>query len=244
MVDEQRYTELAELAGGFIHDLKNHLSTLRLNLNLLAEDFQEPQNQRERRAFNRIHRLQNECERLVDLSNDFLRFARVKDLELRPTRLSTVIEELVDFFSPTARLGGLNVTLYIPADLPLVMLDREMFKQALLNLLLNAQQAMPKGGELIFQAGREPSGIFLSVIDNGPGMPPEVVEKAFKPFFTTRKGGTGLGLATTRRIVEAHGGRLELQSEVGHGTKFTLRLPSAPASTLLPYTPTHPENLA
>src|SRR2546427_7277105 len=101
--DRRQYAELAEMAGSFIHEIKNHLSTLGLNLQLLAEDFQEPQTQRERRALERVQRLQNECQRLVDISNDFLRFARVKDLELTPSRLVDVIEEMVDFFGPTAR---------------------------------------------------------------------------------------------------------------------------------------------
>src|SRR6266849_5072208 len=84
-MDQQQYTELAELAGGFIHEIKNHLSTLGLNLQLLGEDFAEPQNQRERRALERVQRLQKECTRLVDVSNDFLRFARIMDLHLEPT---------------------------------------------------------------------------------------------------------------------------------------------------------------
>src|SRR6266567_1319570 len=102
MVSNDSYVELAELAGSFIHEIKNHLSTLGLNLQLLAEDFQEPQSQRERRALNRIQRLQNECQRLVDVSNDFLRFARVKDLSLVPTDLAKLLEEMIDFFEPTA----------------------------------------------------------------------------------------------------------------------------------------------
>src|SRR5437764_11028752 len=104
-----QYAELAELAGGFIHEIKNHLSTLGLNLQLLAEDFQEPQSQRERRALERIQRLQNECQRLVDVSNDFLRFARVKDLDLKPTDLQSVVEELLDFFNPMARQANIEI---------------------------------------------------------------------------------------------------------------------------------------
>ena len=152
------YAELAELAGSFIHDIKNHLSTLGLNVQLLAEDFQEPQTQKERRALERITRLQTECQRLVDISNDFLRFARVKDLNLQPADLGEVIEELVDFFGPMARQNHIEIRSYLPADLPPVLLEREMFKQALLNLLLNAQQAMPDGGELTIQAAVEPGG--------------------------------------------------------------------------------------
>jgi signal transduction histidine kinase len=257
----QQYAELAELAGGFIHEIKNHLSTLGLNLQLLAEDFHEPQSQRERRALERIQRLQGECHHLIDVSNDFLRFARVSDLELSPTDLRAVVEELVDFFAPMARADHIDIKCYFPADLPPVALDRDLFKQALLNLLLNAQQAMPGGGELTIQASvipasPEPSSevrgqrsevrqggdgalltsdlcpltsgfVELSLIDTGKGMPPEVLTKAFRPFYSTRSGGTGLGLATTRKIVEAHGGAIDAQSEVGRGTKFTIRLPMA-----------------
>jgi signal transduction histidine kinase len=225
-MDEQ-YAELAELAGGFIHDIKNHLGTLGLNLQLLAEDFQEAQTPRERRALERVRRLQAECQQLVDLSNDFLRFARLESLELTPDNLATVVDEIVDFFAPSAKAGNIEIKCYLPADLPPVRLERDLFKQALLNLLLNAQQAMPNGGVLTLQASAEPAGVRLDVIDTGKGMPPEVASRAFKPFFSTRPGGSGLGLATTKKIVEGHGGTIEVQSEVGRGTKFTLRLPAA-----------------
>jgi signal transduction histidine kinase len=223
-VRKEAYAELAELAGGFIHEIKNHLSTLGLNLQLLAEDFQEPQSQRERRALERIQRLQGECQRLVDVSNDFLRFARVKDLELEPTNLTEVVEEMIDFFGPTARQTSIDIKCYIPADLPPVKLDREMFKLALLNLLLNAEQAMPAGGELTIQAAPEPGGVCLSLIDTGKGMTPEVAGKIFRPFYSTKATGSGLGLPTTRNIIEAHGGTIDVQSEVDRGTKFTIHL--------------------
>ena len=221
------YAELAELAGGFIHEIKNHLSTLGLNLQLLAEDFQQPQNQRERRALERISRLQGECQSLVDVANDFLRFARVKDLELNRGNLIAVVEELVDFFTPTARQSSIDIKCYLPSDLPPVLLNKDLFRQALLNLMLNAQQAMPEGGELTIQAERSPDGVCLSLIDTGKGMTPESTAKAFEPFFSTKPGGTGLGLATTRKIVEAHGGSIAIQSEVGRGTKISIQLPVA-----------------
>jgi signal transduction histidine kinase len=223
-----QYVELAELAGGFIHEIKNHLSTLGLNLQLLAEDFLEPQSQRERRALDRVHRLQGECQRLVEVSNDFLRFARVKDLELAPVNLSQVIEEMIDFFTPTARQANIEIKCYLPADLPPLRLDADLFKQALLNLMLNSEQAMPGGGELTITAARDGDGICLSLIDTGKGMSPEVLDKVFRPFFSTKASGSGLGLPMVRKIVEAHGGRIDVQSEVGKGTKFTLRLPIVP----------------
>lgn len=243
------YVELAELAGSFIHEIKNHLSTLGLNLQLLAEDFQgptgqPPPSQRDRRALERIQRLQQECQRLVEVSNDFLRFARVKDLQLESTDLGGPVEEMIDFFSPTARQANIDIKCYLPSDLPPVRLDREMFKQALLNLMLNAEEAMPNGGELTIQAkriaecpmshaaavdrsagGTQRLAIELSLIDTGQGMPPDVLARVFRPFFSTKPGGSGLGLATARKIVEAHGGTIAVQSEVGRGTKFTIRLP-------------------
>lgn len=226
--------ELAELAGGFIHEIKNHLSTLGLNLQLLAEDLGEPQSQRERRAHDRVQRLQGECTRLVQVANDFLRFAGVKDLALLPTNLGETVEEMVDFFDPTARAANIDIKAYVPPDLPPVPLDRDLFKQALLNLMLNAEQAMPAGGSLTIQASCPPlaasrasSTIELSLIDTGQGMAPEVLAKVFRPFFSTKPGGSGLGLPTVRRIVQAHRGTIEVQSEVGKGTKFTIRLPVA-----------------
>jgi signal transduction histidine kinase len=123
----------------------------------------------------------------------------------------------------------IDIKCYFPSDLPPVLLDRDMFKQALLNLLLNAQQAMPGGGELTIQAAHDDGHVVMNLIDTGNGMAPEVAAKAFRPFFSTRESGTGLGLPTTRKIVQAHGGTIDVQSEVGRGTKFTIRLPAASA---------------
>lgn len=219
------YATLAELAGSFIHEIKNHLGTLTLNLQLLAEDFEQPQSQRERRASERVQRLQAECQRLVDVSNDFLGFARIKKLELQPGDLAKVLEEMIDFFSPTARAANIDVKMYLPADLPPVRLQKDLFKQALLNLLLNAEQAMPEGGSITMQAVAAQEEICLHFIDTGAGIPPHVLAKLFTPFFSTKQGGNGLGLAITRKIIQGHGGAIDVQSEVGKGTRFTIRLP-------------------
>jgi two-component system, NtrC family, sensor histidine kinase HydH len=231
IIEDQRLTEdyavLAELAGGFIHEIKNHVNTLHLNLQLLGEDFQDPQTQRERRALSRVQKLQGECRRLVDLANDFLHFARLKDIPLQPEEIGKVVEEMIDFITPMARSANIDIKVYVPADLPLVPLNTEMFRQALLNLMLNAIQAMPEGGGLTVQASVEEQHIDLSLIDTGAGIRPEVLPEIFKPFFSTKAngGGTGLGLPTTKKIIEAHHGVLDVQSEVGKGTKFTIRLP-------------------
>jgi two-component system sensor histidine kinase HydH len=227
MFSSDQYSALAELAGGFIHEIKNRLSTLGLNLQLLAEDFQDAQSQRERRALSRVQRLQAECQRASDLANDFLRFARIQDLDRKPTDLHKVIVELMDFLGPSMRKAHIQTKLYLPADLPAVLLDRELFKQALLNLVLNAEQAMPQGGVITVQATMDLDGrhVDLSVIDTGLGITEETRQKLFRPFHSTKPGGSGLGLPTTRRILEAHGGTIDVQSELGRGTKFTIRLP-------------------
>jgi signal transduction histidine kinase len=250
--------DLAELAGGFIHDLKNHLGTLSLNLQLLAEDFASPQTPRERKALDRVNRLHAECQKLADLANDFLRFARAQNPDLRPATLGEVVTRLTEFLAPTARAAGIEVQWFPAPDLPPVLLDRDLFEQAVLNLMLNAEQAMPDGGTLTLVGRVEASGewgvrsagsedqdpghgsslrtphsalptpvVCLDVIDTGVGMCPEVLARAFRPFHTTKKGGHGLGLATARKVVEAHGGTIDCQSEPGRGTKFTIRLPPA-----------------
>src|SRR5262245_13091268 len=134
MVSSEHYTELAELAGGFIHDIKNHISNLTLHLDLLAEDLQAGETAREKRSLAKVQKLRAECEALVDLSNDFLRFARITDLERDPCDLIEVVEELIDFYMPTAQQANIDIEAHLPADLPPVCLNREMFKQALLNL--------------------------------------------------------------------------------------------------------------
>jgi two-component system, NtrC family, sensor histidine kinase HydH len=231
----QQYTELAELAGGFIHEIKNRVGTLSLNLQLLGEDFENPETPRERRALDRIGRLQGECQKLVDLASDFLRFARVQDLTTEPTTLDEIVTRIVDFLAPTARQKNIVIG-WIPAsDLPLVHIDRDLFENCLLNLMLNAEQAMPDGGTLTLVGrceesklpitGESAQWVSLEVIDTGHGIAPEQLAKLFRPFHTTKTNGNGLGLATTRKIIAAHGGTIEVQSETGRGTKFTIRLP-------------------
>lgn len=225
MKSTDHLAEVAELAGGFIHEVKNHISTLNLNLQLLADDFENPETTRERLAKKRIDRLKNQSEKLVEVSNDFLRFVRTQELRKAPTRIDDVIDEMVDFFSPTAKAANITIHLYASPGLPPVNLDRELFKQALLNLMLNAEQAMPEGGQIVLQTRAEGDFVCFDIIDTGCGMENEEMKKIFRPFHTTKPGGTGLGLAMTRKIILALDGEIEVQSEPGHGTKFTIRLP-------------------
>lgn len=218
----RQYQDLAETTGGFIHDMKNHLGTVLLNLQLIEEEFEDAQTQRERRAAERVKVMIGECQRLVDLSNDFLRFARIEALHREPTDLGELLNRMIDFVRPTAK----NITFHCYAsDLPPLSLDRDMFEKVMLNLLLNAEDAMPDGGTLTIQANLDGEWVLLDVIDTGCGIPTDVCEKLFKPFYTTKPEGNGLGLATARKIVAAHGGTMTLQSEQGRGTKVSIRLP-------------------
>ena len=222
-----QYDEIAQLAGGLAHEIRNPLSTMRLNLDLLAEDFRDPANDRERRALQKIDRVRKESHRLEGLLEDFLRFIRVGALPEGPADLNAVVEDIRDFCEPQSLAQGIVTRSQADPDLPEVPLHVDAFKQAVLNLVRNAQHAMTDGGELILRTRFErPEGwAVLEVIDTGPGIAPEALPRVFEPFFSTRARGTGLGLPLTRRIVEAHGGSIDLESERGKGTQFTIRLP-------------------
>jgi signal transduction histidine kinase len=136
------------------------------------------------------------------------------------------LEELVDFFTPQAQLQRVQLRLKKSPEELVINADSRLLKQAVLNLMLNAVQAMgDKGGELILSAGRADGQVRIDVIDTGGGIPPDVRDRIFDAYYSTKKGGTGLGLAMTRRIIQEHGGRVSLRSEMGKGTDFTLHLP-------------------
>jgi signal transduction histidine kinase len=173
----------------------------------------------------RVQTLQREVRRLETIVEDFLRFARGGEVNRSPHDLGSLVREVLDFVEPEDSGLGIRHHAELPAGLPLVMLDPGAFKQALLNLFVNARQAMPAGGELIVRVRRAGNFVELSVTDTGVGMKPEDLERCFEVYFSTKKGGTGLGLSTTRRIVEEHGGTITVVSELGRGTSFSIVLP-------------------
>jgi two-component system, NtrC family, sensor histidine kinase HydH len=223
LVDQ--YTEIARLAGGLAHEIKNPLSTIRMNMELLAEDLRDSDAPRDRRALKKVELVQRECLRLQDLLENFLRFTKAHRLNLQPSDLNAQVRQVLDFYRPKANEAGVEIVDYLSGNLPTVLLDREAFHGALLNLALNAEQAMPQGGQLVVRTYGTPDGVALDLIDTGCGMDSETQAKVFDAFFTMKHGGSGLGLPTTRKIIESHGGRIILQSEVGRGTQVTIRLP-------------------
>lgn len=226
-----QYTEIAALAGGLAHEIKNPLSTICLNMELLAEDFAESQVPRDRRAAAKIAVVQHECQRLQSLLDNFLHFAKVRTVRFEASDLNAEVRRVLEFFAPKASEAGIELVTYLDPELPSVVLDRESFHGALINLVLNAEQAMPRGGQLVVRTGTTSSGVALELIDTGLGMDKKTAGQVFDAFFSTKPGGSGLGLPTTRKVIEAHGGRISVQSEVGRGTKFTIDLPLPPRLT-------------
>lgn len=220
-----QYTEIARLAGGLAHEIKNPLSTIRLNMELLSEDLGDAKTPAERRALKRVEVVERECQRLQALLDDFLHYAKVRRLHLEPSDLNHQIEDVLEFFAPEAHQAGVQIVRYLDADLPHVMLDREAFRRALLNLIINAKQAMPDGGQLVVRTSSEGDHVAIYLIDTGHGMDDRTASKMFEAFFSTKPGGSGLGLPTTQKIIAGHGGRISVQSEVGRGTQFTIELP-------------------
>jgi len=224
------YHELAELAGSLAHEIKNPLSVIRMNMDLLGEDFSvdgaPPESQRDRRALAKIDLVRRQCIRLENLLNDFLRFARVRDLDLHAGNLNEQIARVLDLFAPQAHESGVEIQRLLDPDLPSILLEPQSMQAAIVNLVKNALEAMPQSGQLVARTRPTRSGVAFDLIDTGCGMDEKTAMHMFDAFYSTKNGGSGLGLPTTRKIIEAHGGLIDVQSELGRGTKFTLEFPT------------------
>lgn len=237
----ERLAEIGAMTGGLAHEIKNPLSSIALNAQLLAEALSElPIDPDERdRLARRVGSLRREVDRLKDILADFLQFAGAVRLDPRPTNLNDVVSELAEFFLPQAEQANVRLRLSLTPEPLIANADAPILKQALLNLVLNATQVMtaqPSANgrpapELILSTERRktPAGpeAAIHVIDTGPGIDPERLPRIFEPYFTTRPGGSGLGLPTARRLVEEHAGTIDVHSEPGKGSDFTIRIPLA-----------------
>ena len=240
---EKAATEIAVLAGGLAHEIRNPLSTIGLNLELLAESLggteEDPADDRPTARRKRMLRtVQRECGHLAGILDAFLEFARAGTPTLEPGDLNELALEIGEFFAPTAAAAGVRLTVLPAPDLPPVRLDRRLMRQALLNLALNAQQALAASdrptGEPHVELATRPilrsaagGAVELTVADNGPGVPAETRATMWDPFVSSKPGGSGLGLPTVKKIVEAHGGRIHCDSDPARGTTFTVALPAA-----------------
>jgi signal transduction histidine kinase len=238
-LDAERLAELGSMTAGLAHEIKNPLSTIGLNAQLLAEginDAEMSETERER-LLRRLDALSREGERLRAILTDFLEFAGRVKLDAQPRDLVRIVTELRDFFHPQCDQNRIVLRTSLPDEPVAAQVDESLFKQAMLNLMINATQAMSDGGlestdrgagprgELILQVEADDDEARVHVIDTGPGIEPDRLERIFHPYVSHTTGGTGLGLSTARRIIEEHGGSLAAHSEVGRGSDFVIHLP-------------------
>ncbi len=226
---------LSRVAGGLAHEIKNPLSTMAIHVALLREEFEraaaarDPQNPepsaRELRCLKRVQTLEREIHRLELIVEDFLVYARGGVVNRGPADIRTIVREVLEFVELEDSQAGIRHHLELPTNLPLVMLDESAFRQALLNLCVNARQAMPDGGELIVQLRRRGNFVELLVTDTGVGITQENLGRIFTEYWSTKKTGTGLGLSTVKRVIEQHQGTIDVVSEPGRGTSFSIVLP-------------------
>jgi PAS domain S-box-containing protein len=220
----ERLAALGRITAGVAHEVKNPLNSMRLWLENLKESLRGEPNSVAQQA---VQVLDKEIDRLDAVVKRFLDFTRPMDVRLEATQLADVLKEVIDVAKPQLQKAKIHVAQLLPIDVPEVYVDRGLLKQAVLNLVLNAVEAMPTGGQLRLVLSRRGEMAEITVGDTGKGIPAENRQKIFQLFFTTRPGGSGIGLASTFRIVQLHNGSIDFTTEVGRGTTFRIELPLA-----------------
>jgi PAS domain S-box-containing protein len=220
----ERLAALGRITAGVAHEVKNPLNSMRLWLENLKELLPA---ERDGAAQQAVQVLDKEIDRLDAVVKRFLDFTRPMDIRLEATQLADLLKEVLEIARPQFLKSSIQLAQLLPIDVPEVYVDRALLKQAVLNLVLNAAEAMPNGGKLTLVLSRRGEMAEISVGDTGKGIPPENRQKIFQLFFTTRPGGSGIGLASAFRIVQLHNGSIDFTSEVGRGTTFRIELPLA-----------------
>jgi PAS domain S-box-containing protein len=220
----ERLAALGRITAGVAHEVKNPLNSMRLWLENLKESLPAEKDSASQQA---VQVLDKEIDRLDMVVKRFLDFTRPMDVRLEATQLSELLKEVLELARPQLRKSNIQLAQLLPIDVPAVYVDRALLKQAVLNLVLNAADAMPDGGQLRLVLSRRSEMAEITVGDTGKGIPLENRQKIFQLFFTTRPGGSGIGLASAFRIVQLHNGSIDFTSEVGRGTTFRIELPLA-----------------
>jgi PAS domain S-box-containing protein len=218
----ERLAALGRVTAGVAHEVKNPLNSMRLWLEVLKANMPvDPEPQQA------VKMLDNEIDRLDRAVKTFLNFTKPVELNLEETDLGVLLSDVLDAARPSIKKSGLGLQADLPADFPPVLVDRQLIHQAVLNLLLNACDFTDPGGKITLSLRRSGEFAVIAVADSGRGILPDNQKKIFQLFFTTRPGGTGIGLANTFRFVQLHNGRIDFESETGRGTIFRLELPLA-----------------
>ncbi len=224
-IDSAELDSLNTLAAGLVHEIKNPLNAISINLQLLNEDLQNSNLEKDSKMSRRVRLLQNEVNRLDSILSDFLRFAKKHELHLEECDINEVLDSVLDFISPEAMQNSIRILKSYDTKLPKCNLDSNVIKQALLNVILNAQQAMLEGGELIVRTYGNSEDIFIDITDTGVGIQRDKIDRIFQVYYSTKKSGTGLGLPAAKRIIEENKGTISIRSEDGKGSSFLIKLP-------------------
>ena len=219
----RRLSASGRLTRGVAHEVKNPINAIVLHLQLLQNKLQQidPDTRRHMDIIgNELHRLDRVVQILVD-------FTRPRDLHLEEIDLRRMLEDVAMLAMPDAEQHGVTISSELPSEPLVVKVDSDFIKQAILNVVLNGVQAMPQGGTLAISARREEDVVITEIRDQGGGIPQEIQDKVFELYFTTKNGGSGIGLAQTYQILQWHYGSVDFESVEGTGATFRLRLPLA-----------------
>jgi signal transduction histidine kinase len=219
----RRLAAIGRLTSGVAHEVRNPINAIMVHLEVLREKIKQidPESKRHMDVIgSEIQRLDRVVQTLVD-------FTKPVDLRLGDIDLRRVVEDVSVLAAPEAARQGVTVGCELPTEALVVKADADLVKQAVLNIALNGIQAMPGGGALNLAARREDDAVEIEVRDQGPGIPPEIRDKIFNLYFTTKKSGSGIGLAMSYRVMQLHNGSVEFESEPGQGTVFHLRFPAS-----------------
>jgi two-component system, NtrC family, sensor histidine kinase HydH len=214
----ERLKTLGEMAAGMAHEVKNPLAAIRSSAQILTERVSGKEAQ-----FAQI--IVSEVDRLNRVVNEFLEYARPAPLKREPVVLSGLLDSCLELLAPVIQQAWVTVKRAYPQGEHKVDVDPNQLRQVFLNLILNAVQAMHSGGEVTLELKQEGAHTHVSVRDTGPGIPTDKLRQVFEPFYSTKPGGTGLGLPIAQRIVSEHGGRLVIECKPGEGTAATVILP-------------------
>ena len=225
-VANERLAAIGKMAAHVTHEIRNPLSSIGLNIELLEEELAEGQVSGEAKSL--LTSITREVQRLEHLSEEYLRVARLPQPRMEAEDLATAVRAIATFAKPEIERAGLELRLDIQEDLPPALFDEGQIRQALLNVLRNAREAMADGGSIEVSVRADGMSVVVGIDDRGAGIPDDVRSRIFDPFFSTKGEGTGLGLAITRQIIEAHGGTITCEAREGGGTSFRFLLPIAP----------------
>ena len=228
MYQEEKMSALGRLAASVAHEVRNPLGAVDIQLQLLEDDLKDVEEGLRGRVYRRLNIAQMEMKRLDRIVHNFLRFTRTPRLDLQRISLNSVVRHVFDLVSPEARERGVRLNLDLLEGLPAVDGDESQLGQAVLNMTVNAFQAMTSGGELSARTRMDAEGsqVRLSISDTGCGIPDEEIDRIFEFYYTTRDEGTGLGLSIAQQIIYQHRGHIEVESEAGEGAVFKVYLPT------------------